>query len=151
MKKLIALILIVSAFAFNAGAQQTLTQTDPAGASATVNTNADTSYHTVDLAGQTRNYEWLNFVVKGTKTSGTVAGTVTLWGSMDNSRWIAVYGASTSAMADTVTTQNLSDGDTNLAFFVRNTNFRYYRVRVITTGTQVSSYVAYLLGRKVPN
>lgn len=151
MKKLFSIILALSLFAFTADAQQTLTQTDPAGASASVNTNADTSYHTVDLAGQTRNYEWLNFVTKGTKTSGTVAGTVTLWGSMDNSRWIAVYGSSTTALSDTVTTQNLSDGDTNLSFFVRNTHFRYYRVRVITTGTQVSSYVTYLLGRKVPN
>jgi len=150
MKKLFSLILLVG-LAFYAGAQQTLTQTDPAGASATVNTNADTSYHTVDLAGQTRNYEWLNFAVKGTKTSGTVAGTVTLWGSMDNSRWYAVYGSSTSALSDTVTTQNLSDASVDLGFFVRNTHFRYYRVRVITTGTQVSSYTCYLLGRKVPN
>lgn len=150
MKKLLSLILVI-ALAVGANAQQTLTETDPAGATSTVNTNADTSYHTVDLAGQSRNFEWLNFVVKGTKTSGTVAGTVTLWGSMDNSRWIAVYGASTTALSDTVTTQNLSDGDTNISFFVRNSHFRYYRVRVITTSTQVSSYDAYLLGRKVPN
>lgn len=152
MKKLFSIILLLVALtAFKADAQTTLTQTDPAGASATVNTNADTSYHTIDLAGQTRNYEWLNFAIKGTKTSGTVAGAVTLWGSMDNSRWYAVYGYTNADADSLITSQALTDASVDLVFHVNYTKFRYYRVRVITTGTQVSSYVAYLLGRKVAN
>lgn len=158
MKKLFSIILIscltfgaVVVSAFKSDAQVTMAQTDPAGASATVNTNADTSYHTVDLAGQTNNYNTLSFFIKGTKTSGTVAGNVTLWGSADNSRWYAVYGASTAAFADTVTTKTLTDGDVDFQFLVNKTYYRYYRVRVITSGTQVSSYVCRLLGRKVPN
>lgn len=158
MKKLFSIILLasltfgaVALSAHNASAQVTMTQTDPAGASATVNTNADTSYHLVDLAGQTNNYNVLGVFIKGTKTSGTVAGAVTLWGSIDNSRWYAVYGASTSQLADTVTSQTLTDGDVDFQFLVDKTRYRYYRVRVITTGTQVSSYVCKALGRKVPN
>lgn len=153
MKKFIAFLSIVlfSALAFTAQAQITLTEKDPAGATSTVNTNADTSYHSVDLGGQNNNFEYLTFSIKGTKTSGTVAGAITLWGSNDNSKWFAVYGASTSQMADTVTTQSLSDGDNDKIFIVNKTRFRYYRVRVITTGTQVSAYDCLMLGRKVPN
>lgn len=158
MKKLFSLIVLISLImgamlmsASKANAQITMAQTDPAGASATVNTNADTSYHTVDLPGQTNNYNTLSFFIKGTKTSGTVAGTVTLWGSADNVRWYPVYGYSTAEFADTITTKSLTDGDVDFAFHVNKTWFRYYRVRVITTGTQVSSYVCRLLGRKVPN
>jgi hypothetical protein len=153
MKKFLSLILIVAATftATNLNAQVTMAETDPAGATSTVNTNADTSYHTIQLAGQTNNHELLTFIIKGTKTSGTVAGTVTLWGSNDNSRWFAVYGASTAALSDTVTTQNLTDASVDLSFHVNKTRFRYYRIRVITSGTQVSAYDCTVLGRKVPN
>lgn len=151
MKKLLILALLIGFATFVCEAQVTMTQTDPAGASATVNTNADTSYHSIQLAGQTNNFNTLTFIVKGTKTSGTVGGTVTLWGSNDNSRWFAVYGG-TPAVPDTLlTSQSLSNGDNDLVYLVDKTYFRYYRVRVITTGTQVSSYVCTLLGRKVPN
>lgn len=158
MKKLFSLILMFSLTLVTitlsvqrSSAQTTMTQTDPAGASATVNTNADTSYHLIDLAGQTNNFNTLSFFIKGTKTSGTVAGAVTLWGSADNVRWYAVYGASTAQMADTVTTKTLTDGDVDFQFLVDKTRYRYYRIRVITSGTQVSSYVCRVLGRKVAN
>lgn len=158
MKKLFSFILLasltfgaVALSSYKAKAQSLLAQTDPAGATSTVNTNADTSYHTVDLPGQTNNYSVLGFFIKGTKTSGTVGGAVTLWGSVDNVRWYAVYGASTAAFADTVTTKTLTDGDVDFCFLVDKTRFRYYRVRVITSGTQVSTYAVRLLGRKVAN
>lgn len=157
MKKIFSIailfVLTTSALVLSStktSAQSLLPQTDPAGAVSTVNTNGDTSYHSVDLAGNTFNYNTMTFAIKGTKTSGTVAGACTLWGSMDNSRWYPVYGASTNALADTVTTKSLTDGDVDFAFYVRNVWFRYYRVRVITTGTQVSTYAVRLLGRKFP-
>ncbi len=151
MKKLLSIILLFSLTAFAANAQTLLPETDPAGATSTVNTNADTSYHTIDLAGQSRNFEWNSFAIKGTKTSGTVGGAVTLWGSMDNSRWYAVYGY-TNAVADSlITSQALTDASVDLIFHVPQTKFRYYRVRVITSGTQVSAYDCYHLGRKVAN
>lgn len=151
MKKLLFIAFLIGFCSFVSHSQVTMTQTDPAGASATVNTNADTSYHTIQLAGQTNNFNTLTFVVKGTKTSGTVGGAVTLWASNDNSRWIPVYGG-TPAVPDTlITSVSLTNGDNDVVFLVDKTYFRYYRVRVITSGTQVSSYVATLLGRKVPN
>jgi hypothetical protein len=153
MKKFLPLILIVAAtlVAGNACAQSTMAETDPAGATSTVNTNADTSYHTIQLAGQTFNYDVLTFILKGTKTSGTVLGHASLWGSNDNSRWFAVYGSKNLILADTTTAQAIGDESADLLWRVSKTNFRYYRIRVITYGTQVSSYDCTLLGRKVPN
>jgi hypothetical protein len=132
-------------------AQSIMAQTDPAGAAATVNTNADTSYHAVDLAGQSFNYKYLTITLKGTKTSGTVLGTAALQGSNDNSRWFSVYASKDGKLADTTTIQGMTDTDNNLLWIVSGSKFRYYRVVVITQGTQVSSYVCRLLGRKVEN
>lgn len=132
-------------------AQSTMTQTDPAGASSTVNTNADTSYHTVNLGGQTFNYKYLTIALAGTKTSGTVLGVAYLQGSHDNSRWFSVYASKDGKLADTTTIQGMTDTDNNLLWIVSGTKFRYYRVVVITVGTQVSSYTCRLLGRKVEN
>lgn len=158
MKKLFSIVLLftltfgaVVLSSVKAKAQTTLTQTDPAGASATVNTNADTSYHKIDLAGNNNNFKYLNFVIKGTKTSGTVAGAVTLWGSVDDSRWFPVYAQTNASSADTTTSIALTDASVDLCFIVSGTKWRYYRVRVITTGTQVSSYVVKLVGRKQEN
>jgi len=144
MKKFLSLILVIT-FGLFVNAQVVMTETDPAGAASTVNTNADTSYHTVSLAGQTFNYQLLQFVLAGTKTSGTVAGTAVLLDSVDNSRWFALTDSAG------VATQNLTDGDTNFKWEVLGTRWRYYRIRVITTGTQVSAYDCRLLGRKVAN
>ena len=159
MKKLFSIILLISctiavtvAPTVNVKAQVLMAQTDPAGAAATVNTNADTSYHTVTLTGNTNNFNELTFTIKGTKNSGTIStSAATLWGSADNVRWYPVYGASTAAMADTVTTQSIANSDNDLLFIVQKTRFAYYRVRIITTGTQSSSYVCRVTGRKVPN
>ncbi len=150
MKKFLSLILVI-AIAFASNAQITMTQTDPAGTAATVNTNADTSYHKVDLSGQTFNYKYLNFTLAGTKTSGTVLGTAALQGSNDNSRWFSVYASKDGKLADTTTIQGMTDTDNNLLWIVQGTKFRYYRLVVITQGTQVSSYVCRLLARKVEN
>jgi len=158
MKKLLSILFLV-ALVFSAvtlptistQAQVLLAQTDPAGSAATVNTNADTSYHTASLAGQTFNYKYLTFTSAGTKTSGTVLGIASLWGSNDNSRWFAVYASKDGKLADTTTAQGIGDADTDLLWVVQGTKFRYYRIRVITQGTQVSSYAVRMLGRKVEN
>lgn len=155
MKKLLYFIptlLMLSFTTFTAQAQSTMAETDPSGATSTVNTNGDTSYHTISLAGQTFNYELLTFTIKGTKNSGAISGgAATLWGSNDNSRWYAVYGSSTAAMADTVTSISLTDASVDLQFLVSHTRYKYYRIRIITTGTQSSAYDCLMLGRKVAN
>lgn len=155
MKKLLSILLLV-AFVMSASistsAQSLMAETDPAGATSTVNTNGDTSYHTISMPGQTFNYDLLTFTIKGTKLTGTISGgAATLWGSNDNVRWYAVYGSSTAAMADTVTTISLTDASVDLAFHVTKTRFVYYRIRVITTGTQTSGYDCRVFGRKIPN
>lgn len=151
MKKLFSILLLIALTAFAGHSQQIMPQTDPAGATASVNTNADTSYHTIDLYGQANNFAIMQIVVAGTKTSGTVGGAVTLWGSVDNSRWFAIY-AGTPAVPDTlITSVTLTDGDNNIAFQLTGPpRWRYIRTRVITSGTQVSSYVSRILGRKDP-
>lgn len=157
MKKfLFATILLVSTFCLSsfsndAKAQVLMAQTDPAGATSTVNTNADTSYHSITLSGQTFNYDKITITVAGTKTSGTVAGNVIIQGSNDNSRWFTLYGRTNALPLDTTYTQALTDADNNLVWHFSNTYWKYMRVRVITSGTQVSSYACRFLGRKVPN
>ncbi len=147
MKKFLSIILIAGlAFGFSAEikAQQVMTQTGTSGASKTTHTNADTSYHKLDLAGSVNNYHHITIAVAGTKTSGTVGGTALLQGSLDNSRWFTVTDTAN------VGSQSLTDGDNNLVWKLSGSAFRYYRVRIYTTGTQVSSYVCRLLGRKYP-
>ena len=150
MKKFLSIILVFT-LAFAANAQVTMTQTDPAGASASIHTNSDTSYHKVDLAGNTFNYKYLSVTLAGTKTSGTVLGVAYLQGSNDNSRWFSVYASKDGKLADTTTIQGIGDTDASLLWIAQGTKFRYYRVVVITQGTQVSSYVCRLLGRKQEN
>lgn len=151
MKKILFLVTVLLAVAIS-HSQTTMTQTDPAGASATVNTNADTSYHALDLAGNINNFKHITIAVAGTKTSGTVAGTCVPYGSLDGSRWFALYGKTNALMgADTTSSQSLANSDNDITWHFDNTRWRYYRVRVITTGTQVSSYVVRLLGRKDPH
>lgn len=149
MKKIFLLAVSFWLLAVSVKAQTTLKILGTDGAVRTgVHTNSDTTYHWVDLNSEVNNFDILTFVVKGTKASGTVGGAVTLWGSVDNSRWFAVYGASTAAMADTVTTQSLSDANNDKVFLVNKTRFRYYRLRIYSTGTESATYACYLLGRK---
>ena len=152
MKKFIAIFLMFSLTlaAVSIQAQTLVTQTSTAGASKTTHTDADTSYHTIDLAGSTNNFAILNFVLKGTKTSGTVGGSAILYASMDNSRWFHV---TPDAGSDTAT---LANGDNNFYWkFTGATgsgaHWRYYRLIVKTSGTQVSTYQVRMLGRKVAN
>lgn len=153
MKKLFTFILMACmAFAFTAApgkahaqSPSVMTQTSTAGATKSVNTNADTSYHTVDLASPLSNYRYITITLAGTKTSGTVGGNAIVQASLDNSRWFTIGDSSG------VTTQTLADGNNDKKWEFNATKWRYYRVRVATSGTQVSSYKCYFLGRKEPN
>ncbi len=153
MKKLLFLLSFIFCMAA-ANAQLTMTQTDPSGATSTINTNGDTSYHDLDLAGDIYNFKFINLVLKGTKNSGTISGgTAIPYGSMDGSRWFQLYGKTYNSMAvDTTSSRTLTNGDTDFNWlFTTGSNWRYYRIRVITTGTQTSTYIGYLMGRKEAN
>jgi len=149
MKKLlfaITILFITMAMVFfpvsKTIAQATMTQTGTSGASKTTNTNTDTSYHRSDLAGQTNNFANLTIQAVVTKTSGTVAGSAILYASLDNSNWTAI-GSDTLTLANQATNFHL--------WHVTSSLYRYYRITVLTSGTQVSSAVCKLLGRKVAN
>jgi len=136
MKKLFALMILVAAMAFStATAQLTMT------ASSNTNTNAVTQTHIATLSGEVNNYDNITIQVIGTKTSGTPAGTAILYASIDGTNYTAIG-------SDTLTIANQT---TNSHFWtIDKTRYKYYKVAVATTGTQVSTWVAYLLGRKTP-
>lgn len=152
MKKFI-ILLLCGMIAATGYSQLTMTQTDPAGATATVNTNDDTSYHTLDLAGDVYNYDIISIALRGVKNSGTISGgSCVPYGSMDGSNWFQLYGKTNSSMAvDTTSSRTLTDGSHDFVWHFDKTRWRYYRIRVITTGTQSSTYTCRLLGRKVAN
>lgn len=149
MKRLLFALTVIAFALFvqpaPVNAQALMSQKSTAGVAKTTHTNADTSYHSIDLAGQTNNFHFFTITLAGTKTSGTVGGSAIVQGSMDNLRWFSV------ADSSGVTTQSLADGDNDKKWEYLHTKWRYYRVKVITSGTQVSTYKCWALGRKVPN
>ena len=122
-----------------------MAQTGTTGAVKSTHTNADTSYHKADLVGSPNNYDVLIINLAGTKTSGTVGGTAVPFGSLDNTNWFQLYDK------DSASSQSLADGANLFKWQFDKTRWRYYRIRVYTTGTQVSSYVCKILGRKKAN
>jgi len=137
MKKFFySVLMIVSLLAFQTmNAQSLLT------ASSATNTNAVTTTHTITLAGETNNFECLTFELTGTKVSGTPAGTAVLYGSVTGTNYEAI-GADTLTIANQTTNYYVWKLD--------KTRYKYYKVAVVTTGTQVSTWACYLLGRKQP-
>jgi len=136
MKKILSFCLILAIGLFVAqttNAQLTMT------ASSNTNTNAVTQTHIATLGGEINNFDIMTIQVIGTKTSGTPAGTAVLYGSVDNSNYVAI-GADTLTIANQTTNSHY--------WYLTKTPYKYYKVAVATTGTQVSTWVAYLLGRK---
>jgi len=74
-----------------------------------------------------------------TKISGTVAGTVTLQGSLNGTSWSAVPGQSTFTATDVASQNTL--------WKIDSSGFLYYRVSWTGTGTMSASARAYLLAR----
>lgn len=102
---------------------------------AVVNTNAETEYlSTGRVPGASGNFS-LQVVVS--KTSGTVAGTVTPQYSLDGTNFIAIPG---------LTALTLTDQATNTQIWtVTDKKALYYRMAVTTTGTVATSSVGYYL------
>jgi len=135
MKKLFSLICISAMCLFATVSKAQITMT----ASSNTNTNAVTQTHIATLSGEINNFDIMTIQVIGTKVSGTVAGTAILYGSVDGTNYTPVG-------SDTLT---LANQTTNSHYWtLSKTYYKYYKVAVATTGTQVSTYVAYLLGRK---
>ena len=137
MKKIIPFLIGILLLSANLLAQTTMT------ASSATNTNAVSQTHTTALSGEINNYDNITIQVVGTKVSGTPAGSAKLYGSIDGTNYQLITTA-----ADTLAIANQT---TNSYFWnIDKTRYKYYKVTVTTTGTQVSTWAAYLLGRKTP-
>ena len=145
MKRFIFFSLLMLSFCFAVTAQTTMTQTGTSGAAKTTHTNADTSYHLGTFTGALNNFDVITITMIGTKTSGTVGGTAVPFGSIDGVNWFQLYDK------DSTSSQSLTNGDNLFKWHFDKTRYQYYRIRIYTTGTQVSSYSCKYIGRKIPN
>lgn len=135
MKRITVFLLSAAILLFSIPAKSQITLTP----SSATNTNAVTQTHLATLGGEINNFDIMTLQVIGTKVSGTPAGTVVVYGSIDNSNYVAI-GADTLTIANQTTNSHY--------WYFTKTLYKYYKVAVVTTGTQVSTWVAYLLGRK---
>ncbi len=97
-------------------------------------TNADTATFTLRALKPT---PAISFQLVLTKVSGTVAGNALVQASNDNINFNTI---STDLVADTVT---LTNGSASYLFDCKESKYNYYRLRVITTGTQASTAQAF--------
>jgi hypothetical protein len=161
MKK-IAIILFLAVLGINANAQngewasQAMSGYTAALAAKSLDTasNTDTTYLYFTANGAAYN---MHFKVTYTRISGTAGGTMQLQGSDDNFASQAdtlsnvVAGINTSQYADAPTFSSLSSGSSTKHFYIVGTTpykFKYYRVRLITSGTQTGSFAGTAYYRK---
>ena len=101
-------------------------------------TNTATSY--VGLGVQ----NWYNTITIQsvvTKISGTVAGTVTLQGSIDGTNYVTVN----SSYADVTSYSPTDVATSSKLFVVTGSPYRYYRLSYTGTGTMSASHKGYVL------
>lgn len=121
MKKFLLIAFIICA-GFTASAQQSITP------SKAITTNADTSYMNVTITGYN---DVASFQVVQAKTSGTVAGTAYLQGSLDGVNYLNI-GADSLTFADQAINTQI--------WTVTTSPYTFYRIFVKTTnGVSVPS------------
>lgn len=98
--------------------------------------NTDTTYYNVIVKGAKTN---ITFQVDVLKISGTVAGTIKIFGSANGTTY-------ETAVATTATT--ITDGSVNYRVSFASNNFQKYQVQVIGSGTNNFSNRMYLLYRQ---
>ncbi len=128
MKHLITLIALAFVFT-SATAQKAMT------ASGTL-TDATTGYVTSIIPG---GYGNLSIQLIVTKTSGTVAGAAYLQASNDGTNYNDIAPTDTLALANVAVNSKLWN--------VGTTPYLYYRAKIVTTGTQVSTGTGYYVFR----
>lgn len=84
------------------------------------------------------------FVIKVTKISGTVGGTISLQGSLDGTNFSSLNTVETQTALATITA---SDASAVYNWRVDGNPFTYYRVRWAGTGTMVASFSAKMFSR----
>lgn len=100
-------------------------------------TNADTSRQEVTITGPKAN---ITFQVNVIKLTGTVAGNLKVYGSLDGSTYVTTP----------LTTTSLTDGTVNYAVAYTTNSYKKYKVETVTTGTSTASVRTYLLYRQQP-
>ena len=98
-------------------------------------TDADTTTYTVSVNGKKTN---ISFQTNITKISGTVAGTIKIYGSVDGTNY-----ATTALTSITIT-----DASVNHATVYTVNGYQKYKYEIITSGTQSCSQRTYLLYRE---
>ena len=149
MKKLM-LILFVVGVALSANAQLTNTASYPN--SIHMKTSLTSSVDSVVVTNAGSGSLYLNLNSKSaksievliTKASGTLGGTMTLYGSNDNVNWVALTDATSSP---TITTYTVTDAGTYAApqtkvWFLGLNQMKSYRLTHAGTGTMVGRFKA---------
>lgn len=111
--------------------------------SLTSDTTTDTGTSYVELGVQ----NWYNTVTIQsvvTKISGTVAGTVTLQGSVDGTNYVTV----SSSYADVTSYSPTNVATSSKLFVVTGSPYRYYRLSYTGAGTMSASHKGYVLPNK---
>lgn len=133
MKKIIFLSLLV-AFSVSVNAQRIFQKTFSSGKvkvnSDTV-TNTATNYLTTLQAVPTANTVTIQWV--GTSLSGTIAGTVSVLGSLDGVNFVAITGTTTGTQTGNYTATNVSKQSTSWTF--SGSPYSFYRVSWTGVGT----------------
>ncbi len=140
MKKFL-LILSFFAISFIANEKATAQPTpstisfvSTSGTSHSTLTNVDTAIGNVTLIG---NQEYVTFEAAVYKTSGTAAGTVYMQGSLDGVNY------------DKTDSLVLTNQAVNFKHFkIGSSNYYYYRLYYVSTGTQVSTIYGYYIARR---
>lgn len=130
MKKILFLGLAIGAL-FCAAPNTAKAQVYPMAQSGDTVTNAETETLTLTI---NNSYHQVTFQYVCVKLSGTVAGTATLQGSLDNTYWIPL---------DTVTNTNVASQTFKMAETAGN-QFKYYRVVCTGTGTMAARVYVYV-------
>lgn len=103
------------------------------------NTNVQTTYlYSPNLSINTGSN---TIQVNASRTSGTLAGSATLYGSLDGINWVAT------ALESAV---NFVDGATSIISILTTKRYLYYRLAITTSGTVVAVTEAYILEDKDP-
>ena len=140
MKKGILGLLVCFALCLtqNASAQTVVTM----GGSAGSVVNTATAYNTLEVK---QGYATVAIQTVITKVSGTVAGTVTLQGSIDGTNYETVDTNYVSTYTVTYTPTNVA---TNSKVWLMNRNpYQYYRIKYVGTGTMSATMTSYLVGK----
>jgi hypothetical protein len=134
MKKVLFLLLMVT-MAVGSMAQGTKKALTVLAADDTL-VNVQTGYLTTTLSGS---YAVVSFQLVFTRVSGTAAGTATLEGSHDGTNYSTIH-------ATSVTLTNVASQ--SAIWTIAPSNVPYYRIKIVTSGTQVSIPTGTVVYRK---